>query len=439
MKNALTPQGLSLHRSYRYAALIVSLLLLALLALAFSRNLIDFPVYYKAGQSLVAGRTDLYAADFALGQVMDYRYPPFFLVALYPLWLLPYKLAAFIWCVCFLGLVVGSVLTVRRLLPPDPLPRPVWALTALTTISYFVIILHYGNAHLPAIFFLLLSLYLALKGDEKRSAFLLALALTLKLTPGFFLLYFLLKKQWKFITLTLASTVFLNLLPMVYFGIEPNTQLLRTWLHHVVINQEFHEENGPINLSLKGQLKRYLTDVEYEKRVDGDTRYPDIHVANISATQLRILWLGLSLLTSAAALSLILVNPRDKNGSKEPGKWALATALELSLLTCLLLFIEPLTSKIYFIVLLLPVVALSVVALDSNHPSRRIIKMILIIVATANFVLPLLPGRHTQRFLLVAGVDFYVNLLLLAASGYALWGEKRFLSRSVDEQRRRAP
>src|SRR5262252_3477116 len=71
--------------------------LLAALGFVFIRHLVDFPVYYAAGRSLISGRTDLYAGDFAKGPTMDYRYPPFFLVALVPLWQLPYQLSAYVW------------------------------------------------------------------------------------------------------------------------------------------------------------------------------------------------------------------------------------------------------------------------------------------------------------------------------------------------------
>jgi hypothetical protein len=50
----------------------LALLLSAIFASLVS-NLVDFPVYYTAGRSLISGRTDLYAADFAAGRVMDYR------------------------------------------------------------------------------------------------------------------------------------------------------------------------------------------------------------------------------------------------------------------------------------------------------------------------------------------------------------------------------
>jgi hypothetical protein len=52
------------------------------MGVVFVRNLTDFAVYYAAGRSLLSGRTDLYAPDFARGVVMDYRYLPVFILSL---------------------------------------------------------------------------------------------------------------------------------------------------------------------------------------------------------------------------------------------------------------------------------------------------------------------------------------------------------------------
>src|SRR5260370_2621975 len=105
----------------RLLLILVGSIAIGLLGLLFIRNLIDFPVYYAAGQSLISGRTDLYAPDFALGQVMDYRYPPFFLVALMPLWFLPYSLAAYFWYVLSWLEIIGCVLILVRVFPSFPM------------------------------------------------------------------------------------------------------------------------------------------------------------------------------------------------------------------------------------------------------------------------------------------------------------------------------
>src|SRR6185436_8000970 len=144
--------------------------LVALLGLLFIRNLVDFPVYYAAGRSLASGRTDLYSPDFALGRVMDYRYPPFFLVVLYPLWLLPYSVAAYIWYLLSVIEIAGCVVIVRRTFNFSKL---MWLAAALIVAQYFVMAVHYGNAQVLAVFLLFASLYFAHRRRDLAAAILM--------------------------------------------------------------------------------------------------------------------------------------------------------------------------------------------------------------------------------------------------------------------------
>ena len=409
-------------------------ILIAILGFVFIRNLIDFPVYYAAGQSLLKGRTDLYAADFALGKVMDYRYPPFFILTFVPLWLLPYKVAAYLWYLFSVFQIAGSIFFLKNLLQPPVITKKMWLLVFCGVGQYFITILHYGNAHLLTVFLLFASLYFALKKKEIRAALLMALAISIKLTPAFLLLYFLLQRRWKYLALVCVFLFAIHTSPAAYFGFEKNAQLLNVWYQHVVVNQEFHEVNGPINLSLKGQLRRYLSEVDYQQRVDGDTRYRAVNIATFSVEQLEKIWIfvGLALVFFAAFLIYRKNVPennlqndeltdRNFNLTGEPSNgFTHKTLVELGLLISLMLFVEPLTSKIYFIALLWPVTVLAVAVYEKNTSENRLLRRVLLVITILNFVLPLLPGRSTQRWLLVLGADFYVNLLLLVAQIYYL-------------------
>jgi hypothetical protein len=381
----------------------------ALLGLVFIKNLIDFPVYYAAGRSLIGGRTDLYAPDFALGQVMDYRYPPIFLIPFIPLWHLPYKVAAYFWTWLSILQIAGCVLLLKNSVVLPEIPSRVWVMLFFITGQYFIMILHYGNAHLLAIFFLIASIYLARIRKRSIAAFLLALAITIKLTPGLFLLYFAIKKEWKFLGLIGAFIVAINLLPSLYFGVDQSIELHRTWFSHVVVNQAFHEENGPINLSLKGQLRRYFTEVDYSQRVDGDTRYPKFNLLSLSPQTVDGLWIAISILVVVLVLVLIFISTRAKMQTGEEPR-SIGYLTEVGLFICLMLFIGPLTSKIYFIALLVPAFALCLQASQKPTSGQR---RILLFIALLNSLLPLLPGRWLQRWFLVLGVDFFVNLLLM--------------------------
>ena len=104
-------------------------------------------------------------------------------------------------------------------------------------------------------------------------------------------------------------------------------------------------------------------------------------------------------------------------------------ALQLGLMICLMLFVGPLTSKVYLVALLWPVMAVAIDAWD-HAPVRRV----LIAAAIVSSALPLLPGRTVQRWLLVAGVDFYlicVVLGLVACSLYRRRGARALAASSV--------
>jgi hypothetical protein len=406
-------------------------ILFAMLGLVFIRNLIDFPVYYAAGQSLLKGRTDLYAADFALGKVMDYRYPPFFILIFAPLWLLPYKVAAYLWYLLSILQITGIIFLLRNLLHSSVITKKIWLLVFCAVGQYFIIILHYGNAHLLAIFFLFASFYYSQKNKDIRAALCMVLAITIKLTPAFMLLYFLLYKRWKYLALVGAFLLVIHISPAAYFGFEKNVQLLKGWYQHVVVNQEFHEVNGPINLSLKGQLRRSFTEVDYQQRVDGDTRYPAVNIATFSVETMQYVWLFVSVvLLFFAVLLLYKKNPAETGNRVTP-----KTLVEFGLLISLMLFVEPLTSKIYFIALVWPFTVLAVAVFEKSTNENRWIRRVLLFIAILNFVLPLLPGRLTQRWLLALGADFYVNLLLMTAQYYYLIAlRKRLGSPNVEPQ-----
>lgn len=403
-----------MQRTSRIVLILACVSAFALLGFVFLRNLVDFPVYYAAGRSLLSGRTDLYSPDFALGRVMDYRYPPFFLMALFPLWLLPYSVAAYIWCLLSVIEIAGCVVIVRRTFKISKL---MWLAVALVVAQYFVMALHYGNAQLLAVFLLFAALYFAQRRKDLAAAILMALAITIKLTPVLLLPYFALKRRWTMLAAVVVFLAAINIAPSAYFGFRDNNRLLTTWYDHVVASQEFHEDNGPINLSLKGELRRYLTDIDYSQRVDGDVDYPAVNIASLSRDRVVQAWMMIASVLFAGVLLLMWWLPMSQ---KPGGEVNDNVALELAVMICMMLLMGPLTSKIYFVALLWPVACLASVASSQASRSGRFATYTMIVLAAANSVLPLLPGRSIQRLLLVLGTDFYVNCLVMIVLLYAL-------------------
>lgn len=426
-----------MQRTSRIVLIIACASALALLGFVFVRNLVDFPVYYAAGRSLLSGRTDLYSPDFALGRVMDYRYPPFFLVILFPLWLLPYSVAAYIWYLLSVIEISGCAVIVCHTFKISKL---MWLAAALIVAQYFVMAVHYGNAQLLAVFLLFASLHYAHRRKDLAAAILMALAITIKLTPLLLLPYFALKKRWTMLAAVVVFLAAINIAPSAYFGFTTNNQLLKRWYDHVVASQEFHEDNGPINLSLKGDLRRYLSDVDYSQRVDGDVNYPAVNIASLSRDRVVQAWTIIAAVVFAGVLLLMWWVPVRRKTDGEltnPDQLDVANdniPLEMAVMICLMLLVGPLTSKIYFVALLWPVACLASVASSRVSRTGRLATYTLIALAAANSVLPLLPGRSIQRLLLVLGADFYVNCLLMIALLCALVSRRHASRYQAHEQ-----
>ena len=395
--------------------------LVAVLGVVFVRNLTDFSVYYAAGQSLLSGRTDLYAPDFARGVVMDYRYLPFFLVAFIPLWHAPYTLAAWVWHLLDTLAIVVAVASIASIYAKVPYSGvKVWTIAFLAVVPYFAMALDYGNAQLMATALMFAGLSLALRRRELPAAALLAVAITIKIVPA--------------LTLPVLRCHAPLQAPRPRGDHHGRAQsaacgLLRTggqsdliarWYSHVIAGQEFHETNGPINLSLKGQLRRNFTEVDYRQRVDGDHRYAAVNVAAFSPSTTDRVWLALSAChvrrRSRPDLAVRADIAIPRNGEDD----VRLEALQLGLMICLMLFVGPLTSKVYLVALLWPVVAVGIAAWDQAAVRRA-----LIVVAILSSALPLLPGRTVQRFLLVAGTDFYVSCAILGLVAFTLMRSRK--------------
>ena len=390
--------------------------LIAAMGVVFVRNLTDFAVYYAAGRSLLSGRTDLYAPDFARGVVMDYRYLPFFIFAFAPLSFAPYPVAAWVWHLLNTAAIALAVASIALMYSGLSYNRTkVWTVAFLVVVPYFAMALDYGNVQLIVTALMFAGLSLALRGRALPAAALLAVAITVKIVPALMLPYFVVTRRFTLLGLVLIITAALNLLPSIYFGVSGNRDLIARWYDHVIVGQEFHEANGPINLSLKGQLRRTFTDVDYTKRVDGDHRYAAVNVAALSTSTVDRVWMAAAACLLVGGLVLIWASARASGSTSQEATDVRLTTLQIGLLICVMLFVGPLTSKVYLVALLWPVVAVGVVAWDHAAVRRALIG-----VAILSSALPLLPGRTMQRLLLVAGTDFYVSTAILGLVAFTL-------------------
>lgn len=165
----------------------------------------DFQATYEACLNMQQGASPYTthpvvenASDAVLSNTLNrYSYPPLQAILLYPLSFLPYDTAYVVWIVITCLCIVASLFLLSRLYPRA---GPVFVILLLLylTSSFLYFELERGQTDGPILLLLCLSLYLYRQHRMTTlTGVACALAFLLKVTPGVFLLIFLIRREWR--------------------------------------------------------------------------------------------------------------------------------------------------------------------------------------------------------------------------------------------------
>ena len=352
----------------------------------------DFRVYYYGAEGVFNGTRPVYGEKSGLGWPMHYRYPPLFLFLALPFTKLSLPAAAAIWVVLKCVVLALFIRALWNRLGPAT-TKAAWLVPILLAGPYIVEDLRYGNAQL-FIFALTGAALLVISSAPILAAAALALAISIKVWPLFFVPIFMVRREWKTVAWTLILTAVLLLLPALYFGFSENLDLLAQWTW-----QEFSTQTGQAEIwfpsqSLRGVMMRYLTVIDYSRVPDSN--YPLVNIASVAPGIIRSAWF---VLAGIAYAGLLFVGARRKRLM-----FGFAEALAFTGLVLL----QPFSQKYALVVLLWP--ALVAGRLAGNNPARGL----LYAAIALTLVQPLINGSAAQRLLQVLGLDFLATALLAA-------------------------
>jgi hypothetical protein len=339
------------------------------------------------------GTQPVYGPTSGIGWPMHYRYPPLFLLLFAPLAMLPLGLAAALWVVAKIAVLLCLVQAIKK-----HVPGSAFLISGLFIAPYLIEEFRYGNAQFFVVALTIGGLLL-LRERPALAAASLGLAISIKVWPLFFIPYLSVRREWKTVAQTLGFAVFLTLLPALYFGLSGNFDLLKQWFAQESQTQLSKSEIWFPNQSVRGVMMRYLTMIDYS--VVPDSNYAHINIATIDPAKVRLLWVIVA--GTIYAAFLFLAHRRRQNDG-----W-----LDHGLAFCLLPLLEPFTQKYALAVLLWP--AITAASLMNNRPIRVLIYSATVLV----MIQPLVPGATAQRFLQVLGLDFAAATLLTIALGTA--------------------
>ena len=280
---------------------------------------------------------------------MMFPNPPIMPITLYPLMALPPLEGALTWYALKCGMVALSVWFCFKMVRPDDRVLPSWVQGSVLLLSLRPILgdLHHGNNNILILFLVVSCLMAWRRGYDVLAGLILALAISYKVTPALFFIYFLYKRSWRAAGATLLGLgLFLVVVPSLIIGPGFNVECLTTWWRRMIT--PFVEKGvvsqQEVNQSMVGVLTRLLTDTQ-----TGTGRY-DVHLdLNLAALPPAVVGV-LVKAVSVGLLGLLAWLCRTKTDRRDDPR----LFGEFALVVLAMLFVSERSWKHHYVTLLLP-------------------------------------------------------------------------------------
>ena len=279
--------------------------------------------------------------------------PPIMPLTLYPLMRMPDVSGAMVWFSLKAAMAAASILMCLRMvrIGSKPIPSLAQALLVLLSIRSVMSDLTHGNNNLMILFLVTSTVYAWRKGYDVLAGLILAYAISFKVTPGLFLVYFAYKRSWRTVgTALLGLGLFLLVVPSLFLGPQFNGVCLGTWWHMILSPYVSNGKIGDpeINQSLIGVASRLLTSTTGSGEYD-----PKMHVNLVSWDPKRVA-IGLKLF-SFAFLGLLAWLCRTRYTRRDDPR----LLGEFALIVMAMLFLSERSWKHHFVTMVLPYAYLS--------------------------------------------------------------------------------
>lgn len=325
----------------------------ALRPLFFNSDPYDFNSYYLSAWATQHGMNaydfstlQSLAAEMHVPKVTDYRYPPFYTLLLLPLSFVPYPVAAILWRVLNLALILLAVWLIVKTLSLRLDARNALVIGLIVfNFDPLVYNLAIGQINLVILILLTGAAFAWTRQRHGLGGVLLALAASIKVAPAVFLLYFLWKKGFRFVLSAIAATVAFAGLGFLALG----EQATRTFIK--VVTSFAQEDTAWIgNQSLRGFLARIFVGDEFVQAI-----WPN------AALERWLYYGGAALFIALTAF--ILFRSRRANYFH----------LEFALVLITFHLISPITWVHHFVWTIYPLVVIALACLDRENVAQTIL------------------------------------------------------------------
>lgn len=203
----------------------------------------DFEVYYSASNALVDGN-QVYGEAFGLDSGY-YKYSPLVLFLFMPLSALPFTIAKVIYFFVLCASILVAIRYISGFIKDVFFPKSVEGVMLrvqlfmfLACLLQFYYELHLGNVNSILLLLVVIGLIAHQRGKTITASLLLAIAVLVK--PHFLLLFplYLIRREIKFIGITVVGIIIGLFIPALYTGWIRNLQLLKDWVTTMMIHNQ---------------------------------------------------------------------------------------------------------------------------------------------------------------------------------------------------------
>jgi hypothetical protein len=344
----------------------------------------------------------------------DYLYPPLFLVLLSPLTQIPIGVAGFIWVTVKFGAFVFATGMAWRVAThrQEDLPPPAAVLVVLLVIRFYANDMGHGNVNALILLLIALSLWMYRRNRDWLAGASIALAASIKVTPGIFILYYAFKRSWRaFAASLLFMGVWLAVAPSLFLGWSRNYRMLSQWHDHVT---KPYLAEGQVHLihmnqNLAAAFQRLLRNQDPAV----------IETENVAIVNLPLSWVrALTLIAQLSVLALLIWGCRGRSIERDH----MLLGVEASLLACGMLFLSGISWKAHYVVLVLPYSVVLSYLFDRRYRAHRVPVAALTVLGSACLVLSAPGIAGSQRADVLESYSVIVLGLALVFAAVCLVG-----------------
>ncbi len=346
----------------------------------------DFRAYYQAGSAILSNG-NIYDQNVVEG---GFLYSPLFALMMLPLSTLPQLFAASLWYVINVASLILSITvslyliegadvpilswlrTKLRFSPLDRVRRLTFIFVLIVSARFWLNSIEHGQVNLQLWCIVLIAIRFIRTDKILIGSALLGLSIVIKILPLLFVFYYLLKKQYTVVVLSLFWLGLYLLIPAIVLGWQHNLELLTSW-YHKILEPSFSQGAigvGDSNQSFSAMVTRFLTETPGNEETGAAVNFLSLPDRTISLLNRLFSFVFL------AVIALLAVSGKEKSVQRENS--------ELSVVLLSAVLMPALAWKAYFVASIMGYTTVIYCIMKAQHSNQH---RFLIALISASFIL----------------------------------------------------